>query len=194
MPATPIVSQPMKCDLCDNEATVRETTIEQGVPVEKHLCEGCAAKEGLAAHPGAGAAFIKGVVIQAGPGVVIQTPGKAPCCPACSLTFSEFKAGGLLGCQNCYRTFEALLAPLVERAHEGGVKHAGKSPRRQTSGAGAPRIAGLSLEERAQRLRSIRKELESAVAAEQYELAARLRDELRRLSETNAPSPPASES
>lgn len=176
----------MKCDQCDNEATVRETTIEKGVAVEKHLCESCAAKQGLGGQPHTLGGVLKGFVVAPGAGIVIQTHSKAAACPVCRLPYADFKNNGLLGCPHCYRAFEPQLAPLIERAHEGAVKHAGKSPRRASAAPATGRLAGLSMEERAERLRAIRKELDSAVAAEQYELAARLRDELRRLSDASS--------
>ena len=37
----------MNCDRCDNEATVHELTVVNGVPHEKHLCEQCASQEGM---------------------------------------------------------------------------------------------------------------------------------------------------
>jgi protein arginine kinase activator len=87
---------------------------------------------------------------------------------------------------------------LLERAHEGATHHVGKSPRRgsvaratQGSQATAPssptteRAAARlgTPEERSRRLVILRKQLADAVAAEQYERAASLRDELRRLSQ-----------
>ena len=37
----------MRCDRCENEATVHETLIKDGVPVERNLCESCAAQSGV---------------------------------------------------------------------------------------------------------------------------------------------------
>ena len=181
----------MKCDLCDNEATVHDLSIRNGVKIERHLCEGCASQQGLAA-PGASplAEMLKAALVvptAAAPGSV---PAKATVCPECRMTFAEFKQHGLLGCSNCYKVFEPQLGPLIERAHDGGIRHVGKVPRRATaeaSGASVPTPVQqhvLDLERRGQRLASLRRELENAVQAEQYELAARLRDEMRRLQES----------
>ena len=41
------------------------------------------------------------------------------------------------------------------------------------------------LERRSQRLATLRRELDAAVQSEQYELAAKIRDEIRRLQEAN---------
>ena len=90
-------------------------------------------------------------------------------CDHCGLTFSQFRENSLLGCPGCYDAFEDVLTSLLERAHEGGTHHLGKVPRR--TGAG---------EQRHQQMLRMRKRLAEAIAAEDYELAARLRDDIRR--------------
>ena len=85
---------------------------------------------------------------------------------------AQFREQSLLGCADCYKAFETPLAPLLERAHESGTHHVGKMPRRAGSG-----------EQRQALLTRMRKRLAEAVAGEDYELAARLRDEIRRYEE-----------
>jgi len=170
----------MKCEHCDNEATVHETTIVKGAKVERHLCEECAAKSGLASQQPAVQGIVTGFVLQAGPGIVTQGGANPPAaCPRCAMTFGEFKQHGHLGCADCYATFESLLIPLIERAHEGGEKHVGKIPRRSLDLRGR----GLSTQERLERMYAIQRDLDLAIASEQYELAAKLRDEMRRLND-----------
>lgn len=161
----------MKCDQCDNEATVHEVTITNGVKGERHLCERCATSVQPMSLPIAQA--IKQVVTSHARAAM--KPGS---CPACGLTFAEFKQHGLLGCPDCYAAFESSLAPLLERAHEGGVAHTGKRPQHAGEAQPDPR-PDSALQERLERLQRIRRELELAVKAEQYERAAKLRDELR---------------
>jgi protein arginine kinase activator len=67
----------------------------------------------------------------------------------------------------CYTAFENELSPLIERAQNGGTHHAGKTPQR----------AGTSID-RQLLIQRLVKELDHAVAAEQYERAAKLRDRL----------------
>ncbi len=182
----------MKCDQCDNEATVHEVTVRNGVKIEKHLCEVCATQQGIATQPAAPInELLKSFMIPTTAAIVGPRPPqpRVIACPVCQMTFAEFKQQGLLGCAACYKAFEAQLAPLVERAHDGGTKHIGKVPRRMLGGGTADtaepdRIKRglLDVEERAERLRRIQRELDNAVQAEQYERAAQLRDELRRLS------------
>jgi protein arginine kinase activator len=186
-----------KCDQCDSEATVHEVTVRNGVKIERHLCESCAASHGISAQPSTPInELIKHYVLSHGltpvPPAGPQS-GRAQVCPSCQTTFNEFRQHGLLGCSNCYRIFESQLGPLLERAHDGGIKHAGKFPKRLLGPSGVvplppaqPARQAVNLDDRAARLRRIRKQLESAVAAEKYEEAAKLRDELKKISEPGA--------
>ncbi len=84
-------------------------------------------------------------------------------CPDCGLKFMEFRSRGRLGCPNDYDVFARGLSPLIQRTH-GATRHVGKVARRQP---GASR-----------RLR-LRTRLREAIAREDYEQAARIRDQLR---------------
>lgn len=185
----------MKCDLCDNDATVHEVTVRNGVKIEKHLCESCAGQQGIAIQPQVSLPeVLKNYMSQAGinvGGASGATSGsniaKAPVCPTCRTTFAEFKQTGLMGCPDCYRAFEQPLTPLLERAHDSAARHTGKHPKRMMAGAKAADEARMvllqQLEERSRRLQALKAELDSAVRAEQYERAAELRDELKKLQE-----------
>lgn len=159
---------------------MHEVTVRNGVQVERHLCEAHAAEHGIAVNPTQPIGEILKQVLGA-PGAVAAAKLRA--CPACKTTFSEFKQHGLLGCAECYKMYEGPLGPLLERAHDGGTAHVGKVPRRMTKTPRADEMRQtlVDLEARAERLRRIREELEKAVKTEQYEHAARLRDELKKL-------------
>ena len=187
----------MNCDRCDNEATVHEITVVGGVQHEKHLCEQCAAEEGVVIGAGGSVTELLGKLAEGlPPGTAIEITHASPKCPSCGLTFAKFRHSGLLGCASCYAAFEDRLGPLLERAHEGAAQHVGKLPKRalaatrlSPTGESAPDILG-DAEQHAQRAQLLRKKLEEAVAAEQYERAAKLRDELNQL-ETEKLSPGA---
>jgi protein arginine kinase activator len=178
----------IKCDQCDRDATVHEVSMRNGVRIERHLCEQCAVDVGISIQPTSPVTeIIKQVMLKdvASKAATPRGPAQIAACPACKMTFGEFKQGGLLGCAMCYATFEAQLGPLIERAHEGGTAHTGKKPKRAATGVRAgPTAQQEDLHaRRQQRLRDLRKELEQAVASERYEQAAKLRDELRQLGE-----------
>lgn len=177
-----------KCDHCDREATVHEVTVRNGVKIERHLCEECAHASGISIQPQKPIdELIKHFVVAQGLTPVVPPaaqPPRASACPTCKTTFAEFKQHGLLGCADCYRAFEGQLLPLLERAHEGGQTHVGKLPKRTMAEASdemAREAAARMAEEREQRVRMVRSELDQAVKDERYEMAAKLRDQLRKM-------------
>jgi len=197
----------MKCDQCELEATVHELRVVSGKKVEKHLCERCARKQGIAVQPSSLSVpeLIEKYIQQAAEankpgkgGAPGQSPPKPAACPKCGTEYLEFRKTGLLGCSECYATFEAQLGPLLERAHEGGTHHIGKLPQRRLStpanriaegapesGSGADTVLG-GPSQRADRVAALRKQLDEAIRTEQYEHAASIRDELNRLAELEA--------
>ena len=101
----------------------------------------------------------------------------APRCPTCGISFAEFREKGRLGCPNDYEFFEESLTPLLEKIH-GATQHRGRLPQGSLDEAG----------QRNDTLLRLRRELQQAVKAEQYEAAARLRDQIRKTEEQPVPS------
>ena len=162
-----------KCEMCDQPATNHSVEIAKGQKIEKHLCDLHAAEQGLVAknpHTPINELLTKFVQAHSG-----QEAHAEANCENCGLTFSQFREQSLLGCPVCYTSFESLLGPLMERAHEGATHHVGKVPRRAGSD-----------QERQQQLLHMRNRLTEAIAAEDFELAARLRDDIRRYEEQSS--------
>lgn len=90
-------------------------------------------------------------------------------CSLCGATFRELAAEGMVGCPNCYREFADELSETIAKLH-GSSHHTGCAP----SEFAADRERKRELDETERRLRE-------AVAAEEYEKAAMLRDKLREL-------------
>ncbi|MFO0895231.1 MAG: UvrB/UvrC motif-containing protein [Phycisphaerales bacterium] len=167
----------MKCDQCDNAAVVHELVIRNGVTSEVHLCAEHAAARGYQIPVAPVAQMLTqfaGAAAQADPRA--GRPG-AGTCAGCGLTFQEFRQHGILGCAACYESFGPPLAALIERSQAGASSHVGRTP---------ARLEGLA--DRTLARQRLLRELEAAVAAEQYERAARLRDRLHALD-----APPGSE-
>jgi protein arginine kinase activator len=147
---------------CERPATVHLTDIVDGKKREAHLCDRCARDRGLVpagAGPQLDLSALLGLLGAARP----AAPADAAC-PACGLSYGAFKAAGRFGCPHDYDAFRAALDPLLERVHR-ATAHAGKVP-------AAARAAEAD---------TLRGRLRDAVAAEDYEEAARLRDRIRAL-------------
>jgi protein arginine kinase activator len=94
-------------------------------------------------------------------------PRPSIACARCGMTYDEFKASGKLGCEICYQSFSGEVEALLKNVH-GSTRHEGKYPRRLGPGHKHKR-----------RVDELRAQLKKAVAEENYEEAARLRDEIR---------------
>jgi protein arginine kinase activator len=159
----------MKCDNCNKPATVHLTEIKNGKKIEKHLCEQCAAQsEGLPvkSHTPINELLTNFVMAHSG---LQKEMGAA--CEHCGMTWSEFRQSGLLGCEQDYTSFERELTPLIQRAHEGATHHLGKVPARR-GGSGVPMKRTIDVAR-------LRKELQRAIEAEDYEKAAKIRDQIK---------------
>ncbi|TFG89938.1 MAG: hypothetical protein E4G71_06045 [Candidatus Atribacteria bacterium] len=95
--------------------------------------------------------------------------GKEVKCSNCQLTYDEFKRSGKLGCSVCYRDFREQLTPLLRRLH-GNSEHVGKIPQHSKSKLNKIR-----------KIKQLRKELQELVLEEEYEKAAKIRDEILKL-------------
>ena len=151
------------CEQCgENEATVHITRIEKDRATASHLCETCARALGF--------------VVKLPHG---QAPSVAPGagddreCSRCGLKFSEFKATGLLGCASCYVEFEE---EIEKGLADGHAAYEGKGRRHAVD---RDQVADV---------KKLAAELAEAVRCEKFELAAELRDKIRKHSGT-APSP-----
>jgi protein arginine kinase activator len=165
----------MLCENChEKQATVHVTQIVDGQVEKHHLCEGCAAEKGLDVQGqpmdlGGMLETLKDQLAQLKASPAVGRPGGAGTCPACGTTRTEILKRGRMGCDRCYETFAAEMLPVVVSLQHGD-QHLGKVPRR------ASQHLKVSVE-----LARLRRELDQAVAAENYELAARLRDQIKGL-------------
>lgn len=158
----------MKCMFCKKTATVHLTDIVNLKQREVHLCERCARERNLLPDPPGPQIDLKALMNLLMPPIPAQSSaglpqGTEPSCPECGLTYAAFKAEGRLGCGHDYEAFRPVLEPLLERVHR-AVVHAGKLP-----------VAAR----RAARIEDLRTQMKAAVAIEDYEQAARLRDLIR---------------
>lgn len=91
-------------------------------------------------------------------------------CDHCGLTYDQFKRVGKFGCSNCYKTFDERLNPIFRRVHSGNTVHDGKVPKRR---------GGLLHVQR--EVNQKRTELQQLIQQEEFEEAAKVRDQIRTL-------------
>jgi len=156
-----------KCDKCGKPATIHLTEIINSEKIEKHLCEDCAADEGITIKADV-------PISQLLEDFILHTTAADELleltCNVCGLSFTDFRHQGLLGCPHDYDAFERALGPLLKRAQDGATHHTGKVPAK----------AGSDQKKQNTILR-LRAQLKTAVTAEDYETAAKLRDKIKEL-------------
>lgn len=157
----------MLCDICHkNIATVHLTEVVNDKVVEMHICQGCAKLKAEEIQEQFSISELLGGLVDIGQ---IKKEDAVLKCASCGLTYAEFKKKGRFGCSTCYVTFKSKLSQLLKKIH-GSIHHVGKSPLRKVT----PSVGRASVKE-------LKERLERAIQLEEYEEAARLRDELRRL-------------
>lgn len=164
----------MLCDKCkQREAKIYYTEIVNGKKMEQHLCEECAA-EMSSFHKDSSLGNILS-------GILSATKGGDIVCPKCGETYYEFLRTGMLGCDECYKAFGNLMENSVRRI-QGAAVHTGKVPtdRQEEKKEEAGAVAEIMhLTEREQ----LEIQLKKAIAKEEFETAATLRDKIRALKE-----------
>lgn len=173
----------MKCEKCGkNEATTHYKKIINGKTTEYHLCPACAQQmyvnDGLEGpwsqpfHSLFGGGFDSFWNDMLGTSSTAAALGTARRCPTCGMTERELQRSGRVGCPTCYETFRDLLMPYIQKLH-GATQHIGPTPAlAQPAESSAPQEDPIA---------KLRIQLQQAIAEEQYEQAAHLRDEIRRL-------------
>ena len=154
----------MKCNHCDNQATVHLTQILNGQMHKMDLCESCAQAKGVTNPENLSISNLMDKV-----DMDTDNSGTAMVCESCGTTHQEFKKGGRLGCEACYHVFRPVLDPLLDGMHA-GTKHLGKIP----SGSASRVKFERSVD-------TLKTELKDAVEGEDYEKAALIRDKLKEL-------------
>ena len=157
-----------KCRRCSKPATMHITEVRDAQAVAIHLCESCARdylkSDTSEADTETGAdlsAKLDELVSQGSEALMASMS-----CPACGITFAEFRESGRFGCPNDYSEFLAEILPLLENIHE-DTRHIGKRPGRNSA----------AVQDQTQLIR-LRNQLKTAVEQEDYETAAAIRDQI----------------
>ena len=160
----------MKCECCHEvEATIHLTQVIDGDVKKLNLCQTCAQQSGIDLNS---PISITDVLLGLGSVSEKNRAGENDfdlSCSRCMMTRTEFKKRARLGCPECYQAFMGELNALIKAMHHGG-QHVGKIPARQGNEA---RITA--------QIASLQQNIKSAIAKEQYEVAANLRDKIKAL-------------
>ncbi|NOS71662.1 MAG: excinuclease ABC subunit B [Verrucomicrobia bacterium] len=163
----------MMCCVCkEKPATVHLTDIKGDKVQKVDLCEECAKTKGVNDSTFQLADMLLGLGASH---EIEQSAGGADVkCPACGFTQVDFKKSGRLGCPECYVTFAEGLESLLKSMHK-GTKHTGKVPNHLRQ-----------KRDLSEQLNALNKKLAKAIATENFEQAALLRDEIKQLNTKQA--------
>lgn len=164
------VERPLECTECKRPIAVRYTEIVGGTITHTSMCAECPQLErrlhGIRTESAVGAQGETGLV-----------------CGDCGTTLANVRMGSLLGCSHCYEVFgDAILAelqamgriPSTIPAHKKGfVAHVGRAPGELVEMSPTSRLAALN------------DALKETLTREDYEQAAWLRDQIKKLTDNS---------
>ena len=172
-----------KCQICGKRASIYLTQIINGQASDLALCETCAREKGLfdpqsltfaeKFFPDAFKEKVDKLVKELIGGQGTEAPKPAVRrrsgdmlteCPTCRFTLEDFRNTGRLGCADCYSVFADEISAEEQRGEEGEAPPPPATPE-------SPAVRRSKLEQ----------QLQAAIEREDYETAARLRDELKEL-------------
>lgn len=172
----------MLCERCkEKEATIRYTEIINGAKSEHNLCPSCAQEVELG-YELPFAKLLSGMLgaYTVGGNTKKYDDMEKVICPSCKMSYQEFIDQGIFGCEVCYQVFEPLIRDNIEKL-QGNVVHNGKVP-----------IYNKNLKEANLKTKKITPKeqveileikLKEAIEHEDYEEAAKLRDEIKAFKE-----------
>ncbi len=183
----------MKCDKCPKKATVHLTEIVDGKAAEMHLCEDCARDQSQHMEQQFGLADLLAGLTDFGKHVP-EVQKEALLCPACGLSYEDFRKFGRFGCAKCYVAFTAHLKALLKKIHGSNV-HLGKKLVMDAPGGTVKLSAGSGKEKATAdaapavsekmilsvNVETLRLKMRQAIEKEDFESAAVLRDQIREM-------------
>lgn len=150
----------MLCEKCGkNNATVLYTQIVNGKKSSLNICSQCASGESLFDNFGSLLSFST------------RGENKQTSCPCCGMTLAEFTRKGRMGCGNCYDIFRAQAKSMLQKIHGTSVHIENEAKNKATS----PEIK----KEEKSETDILKEKLKDAIESENYEEAAKIRDEIR---------------
>ena len=163
----------MLCENCGKrEANVRYSENINGVKKEMHLCEECSQKLGISSK------------------MDFSTPEFMPLlnevkqltCDSCGSTFDDIINTGRYGCANCYDVFEDRMDPILKKL-QGSNRHNGRLGKISDNKKNFENDKKVNKENKTEnKLEKLQEDLKIAIKEERYEDAAKIRDEIKKMS------------
>lgn len=198
----------MQCQVCkQDEATVHLTQIVDDDVRSLDLCVGCAKQKGVSDPLGFSFADVfkeaapeEGAAGEAEPDKPARATRAEVQCSRCGLGHADFKKTGRLGCSDCYEAFAGVLDGMLKGMHK-GIRHTGKLAQTAGQPGAARTVPGTPPDgtepapagTKAPELDRLSVQLAEAVAREDFEEAARLRDQIRATQPASATDRPRNE-
>ena len=179
----------MLCDNCGKrEANVRYSENINGRRKELNLCEECSKKLGIGqmdfSMPIDFSSFLGGFMDG------FETPELIPMinqlkafeCDSCGYTFDDIVNTGKLGCQNCYDVFEDRMDPILKKL-QGANRHNGRLGKISDNKMKFEKDKKSEKENKTEnKVEKLQEDLKVAIKEERYEDAAKIRDEIKKMS------------
>ena len=189
----------MKCDNCGKEnANVRYFQNINGEKTEMNLCEECSKKLGIDTNinfdiPIDFSSFLGGFFedFEKEDFPYLLSSNEEKRCSGCNSTFEDILNRGKFGCPTCYETFENQIDNLLNKIH-GSNRHIGRLGKVNTNNIDdksneneSKEVASKSSNTdnlKEEKLEKLKAELKELVSQEKYEEAAKIRDEIKKIS------------
>jgi protein arginine kinase activator len=165
----------MMCERCKkNEATVHFMQTVNGVKSEMLLCSECAEKENKYSFfsDDLFSGFFTDSILG------LRRSGAEKKCELCGLTRRELASNGRPGCAKCYEVFADELDKIIYGIH-GNAKHNGALPGKHAENLEEQK----KLDALKKEIQALKEEQKNAIAEQNYERAAEIRDRLRQIEE-----------
>ena len=206
----------MLCERCKiREANIQYTEIANGVRTEHNYCAQCAKEMDFGPYSAIfEGEFPLGKLLSGLLGVPGEESEEEKTgqiiCPTCGTSYDDFVKNSRFGCPDCYSVFDLLIHDKI-RQLQGNVRHTGKHPKFQKIKAdpfhltscdqpekGTADMTPANREEQTLntdaavenetqlQIRKLEARLREAVRAEEYEIAAECRDQIRALKEAQS--------
>lgn len=162
----------MRCEKCNKrEATVFFSEVKNKKKLQHCLCETCAHGYSQYIEEPSFSYSLQTLIGHFLEVIASKTEEEATNlkCKNCGTTYQEFRKRGRFGCENDYNVFQAMLHNLFVHIH-GASKHTGKIPHMVSQ---TPKNS--------QEIEILQKLLTEAIAEENYEEAASIRDKIKML-------------